>query len=175
MPAYATSRSRTIILVAALVAIAGGYWWLRGSPQSRAEALLADLQQGFEQGQPQLLVSLLDQDYQPLDHWPELRQFLVAGPADEDPHGHQSVQRLLASYFLRHRQQERQLASTLHELRPLPDQDQQFEAIISLTLQVTPSDRQIPASLSEHRFVLRQRGAIFPSFFIVDHDPLPIR
>lgn len=172
MATHAHPRRTSLLVLAAIIALALGYVWLRGGPQSWANDLVRDLQEGFEHGQPRLLVSILDSDYPVRERWPDVS--IYAQDSDQDL-GHQALQRALAAFFFQQRQHERQLSVRQGELQQIAARDGfvTYELPLSVAVDMPSGPRLNPNSLDQHRFVLRQRGWFFPSFTIIDHEPIP--
>lgn len=175
MPTHVPFSRRLLISTALAVLVVAILVWLRGSTWQQAEAMLDDLQEGFDRGQARMLLGLVDEQYPFAQRWPELSPLVAQLDDVEDERD--LVQRLLVQYFFHNRQLSRSLEASLHDLQAHPDHPRKYIATISLSANVDghhPSSLR-PASVVEHRFVLRKQGYLLPRFTIVDHDPIPLR
>ena len=90
---------------------------VRGGAESWKDALIADIESGFAEGNASRLSSAIDPDYDAKGKWPEVDTFARKG--DEDL-GAKSAPRL-AAYFFQNRSAERSVVITsgaLESLRP---------------------------------------------------------
>lgn len=164
-------RARKILLalLVPLLVIGGILWWLRGSPASRAEDCFRTIARGFEQGSVGDVLSRVDRDYPVYEMWPRMRD--AAWDPDADPRD--TVHRALFFFFKGTREQERTMTWEIHALEALPGEHRDYEATVTVGLRVSGGGRwNLDPPLERHRFVLRQRGWLFPTMRILSHDPI---